>query len=245
VFYDDHTIALLDERVEDIEELLDIREVETRRRLIEDIEGLPCRSLGEVEGELDTLSFTTRECRCGLSEGDIAESDFREDIEDTLDTRECGEEATGIVDGHSEDFGDIFSLEFHIQCLRIVSRTITGLTLHIDIREEVHLDFFHPTSFTYFTASSLRIEGESPRSVSSLLCFMRSREYFTYEGEYSGICGDIRVWSLPYRCLIDDDRLVDIFESFDRSVLPDSDSTSVEVIHDLVRQDVDDKRRLP
>ena len=59
MLYHDDTIALLYKRIEDVEELLYIREVEPCRRLIEDVECLPCRSLGEVEGELDTLSFSS------------------------------------------------------------------------------------------------------------------------------------------------------------------------------------------
>lgn len=60
MFDDDDTISLLDKRIEDIEELLDIREVESCCRFIEDVEGLPCRTFGEIKGELDTLCFTTR-----------------------------------------------------------------------------------------------------------------------------------------------------------------------------------------
>lgn len=56
---DEDTIPLLDESVEDIEELLHIREMQSCRWFIEDIECLSCRSLGEVEGELDTLRFSS------------------------------------------------------------------------------------------------------------------------------------------------------------------------------------------
>lgn len=60
---DEHTISFFNKPVEDVEELLNIGEVESCSRLIEDIEGLPCRSLGEVEGKLDTLRLSTREGR--------------------------------------------------------------------------------------------------------------------------------------------------------------------------------------
>lgn len=53
------TISLFDEPVEDIEELLNIGEVEPCSWLIEDIESLPCRSLGEVKGEFDTLRLSS------------------------------------------------------------------------------------------------------------------------------------------------------------------------------------------
>ena len=157
-----------------------------------------------------------------------------EDVEDTKYPWKCLIEFTSFIDRHGQDFSNILSLEFHIQRFLVIPCSTTSFTLYIDIRKEVHLDLLHPTSFTNITSSSFRIEGESPWTISSFLRLMRSCEYFTDEGEYSCICSNIRMWGLPYRCLIDDDRFIDIFESFDCSVLPDSDSTSMEVIHDLI-----------
>lgn len=125
VFDDEYGVPLLHESVEDIEELLHIGEVETRCRLIEDIESTTCRSLGKVECELDTLRLSTRECRCRLSEGDIAETDIDEDIENPLDPRETDEERTRILDRHIEYFGDIFTLELYLEGLIVVSGPTT------------------------------------------------------------------------------------------------------------------------
>ena len=122
---DEYRVPFLYETIEDIEELLHIREVESRGWLIEDIEGLACRSLGEVERELDTLRLTTRECRCRLPESDIAETDIDEDIEHSLDPREADEEHTCIFDRHIEYFGDIFSLELYLKGLIVVSGPTT------------------------------------------------------------------------------------------------------------------------
>ena len=111
---DEYGVPLLHESIEDIEELLYIGEVETGCRLIEDIEGLSCRSLGEVECELDTLRLSARERGCRLSECDIAETDIDEDIENTLDPRKADKKYTRILDRHREYFGDIFSLELYL-----------------------------------------------------------------------------------------------------------------------------------
>lgn len=59
MFDDEDTIPLYHELIEDIEELLHIGEMETRRRLIENIEGLASRALREIIGELDTLRFSS------------------------------------------------------------------------------------------------------------------------------------------------------------------------------------------
>lgn len=59
MFDDEDAIPLFYQFIEDIEELLDIREVETCCRLIEDIECLPCRPFGEIKCELDTLRLSS------------------------------------------------------------------------------------------------------------------------------------------------------------------------------------------
>ena len=65
IMFDNYdTVPFLYKRIEDVEKFLNIREVETSCRLIEDIECLPCRSFGEIESELDTLCLSSRKCRC-------------------------------------------------------------------------------------------------------------------------------------------------------------------------------------
>jgi hypothetical protein len=169
VLDDEYRVPFLYESIKDIEELLYIGEVETSRRLIEDIERLSCRSLGEVKCELDTLRLSARECRCRLPESDISESHIDEDIQNSLDTGEADEKSTRILDRHIEDLRDIFSLELYLQCLTIVSAPTTRLTLDIDIGEEVHLDLFGSTPLTDLTASSLGVKRKSPRTKPSLL----------------------------------------------------------------------------
>ncbi len=238
---DEYRVPLLDQSIEDIEQLLHIGEVESSCRLIEDIESTTCRSLGEVECELDTLRLSTRERRCGLSEGDIAETNIDEDIENSLDPREADEEYTRILDCHSEHLRDIFSLELYLEGLIVVPRSTARLTLDIDIREEVHLDFLRSASLTDLTATTLGIERESPRPKSSLLSIERCCEYLTHMGEESRIGGDIGVWCFTNRGLIDDDRLVDMPHSLDPIMATNLATTRVEMIHQVVRQDVDDE----
>lgn len=59
MFDDEDAVSLFDKSVEDVEKLLDIGEVESSSWFIEYIESLSCRSLGEVEGELDTLRLSS------------------------------------------------------------------------------------------------------------------------------------------------------------------------------------------
>lgn len=66
-------------------------------------------------------------------------------------------------------------------------------------------------------------------------------EYLAYIGKYSRIGGDIRVGCFSDRGLVDDDSLIDIFESFDAAMLADGVCRSIEVILECDREDVDDE----
>ena len=54
---DDDRIALLDQLVEHFEQFSDVMEMQTRGRLVENIDGAACGAAGEFFGELDALGF--------------------------------------------------------------------------------------------------------------------------------------------------------------------------------------------
>lgn len=105
----------------------------------------------------------------------------------------------------------------------------------------MHLDFLRSTPLTDLATTSLGVERESPRTKSSLLSVERSCEYLTNMGEESCISGDIGVWCFTNRGLIDDNRLVDMTHSLDPIMATNLATTRVEVVHQVVRQDVDDE----
>ena len=63
VLDDDDGVSGVGEPVEHIEQALDIGEVEARGRLVEDVERLPGRDLGELGSELDPLRLAPGERR--------------------------------------------------------------------------------------------------------------------------------------------------------------------------------------
>ena len=71
---------------------------------------------------------------------------------------------------------------------------------------------------------------------------MRCSKDFPDIGKYARIGSNIRMWCFSDRRLIDDDRFIDMFEAFDRTMLTDSDRTPMEVFENLIRQYINDKR---
>src|SRR5437588_322278 len=59
----DHAVARVDESLEHVQQPLDIGEVQTRGRLVEDVERSPGRHLRQLGGELHTLSLAAGQRR--------------------------------------------------------------------------------------------------------------------------------------------------------------------------------------
>jgi hypothetical protein len=57
----DHRVAPVDEELNHFHQLVNIGEMESGCRLIENVEGLPCSLLAQLEGELDALRFAAGE----------------------------------------------------------------------------------------------------------------------------------------------------------------------------------------
>ena len=71
----DHRVAGVDQAVEHVEQPLDVGEVQAGGRLVEDVERVAGRDLGELGRELDPLRLAAGELRRRLAEADVVEPD--------------------------------------------------------------------------------------------------------------------------------------------------------------------------
>src|SRR5690606_1295362 len=123
-----------------VEEVADVLEVEARRRLIKDVDGLACAGAGELLRELDPLGLAAGERRGLLPEADVAEADGVERAELPRDPRYRFEELQRLRDRHREDFGDVLALVPDLERFGVVALPLARLALDVDVREEVHLE---------------------------------------------------------------------------------------------------------
>ena len=77
----EHRVAVVDQPVEHLEQLLDVGEVEAGRRLVEEVERLPGRAPRELGRQLDALRLAAGERRRRLAEVDVAEPDVEQRLE--------------------------------------------------------------------------------------------------------------------------------------------------------------------
>ncbi|CNL80296.1 Uncharacterised protein [Mycobacterium tuberculosis] len=74
MFDDDHRIALVDQAVDHVEQLAYVVEVQSRRRLVEDVDGAPGGALLQLRGQLDPLGLTAGQRGRGLAEPHVAQA---------------------------------------------------------------------------------------------------------------------------------------------------------------------------
>lgn len=178
-----------------------------------------------------------------MTDLDISEADIVQDFQHAPDARKSGKKIKRLLDGHSENVGDGFSLELYLQCFHIVTAPVTGFALDGDIGKEVHLDLLDSAPLTRFAASSFGIETESPDIVPAPLCLERAREHFANRGEYPRVRGNIGVWRPSDRGLVDNDGFVSLFRSLDGLYLSDGNGIShAEFIGEMVGEYIHNER---
>ena len=80
-----------------------------------------------------------------------------------------GEEMGGILHRHMQHIGDGFVLIAHFQRFAVVALAFAHLAFHIDIGQEMHLDFGDAIALTGFATPALDVEGKPPGFISA--CF--------------------------------------------------------------------------
>ena len=84
-----HGVALLDQRVQHLQQLAHVLEVQAGGGLVEDVERLAGRAPRQLLGELDPLRLAARERGRRLAELDVAEADLLQRLELVADRRDA------------------------------------------------------------------------------------------------------------------------------------------------------------
>ena len=74
VLDDEHGVATVHQAAQNLEQALDIREVQTGRRLIQNVQGASRAAPAQLAAELHTLGLTTRERSRSLAQADWEEA---------------------------------------------------------------------------------------------------------------------------------------------------------------------------
>ena len=216
---DDDRIAAVHEPLQDDEQLVDVRRMQSRRRLIEDVERLAGAALRQLGRELHALCLAARKCCRGLSETNVAKPHVADDFEFACDTRHILKEVHRLVDRHVEHLGDGLALVVHLERLAVVPCALADLAGNVDIGKELHLDLEDAVPTARFAASALHIEAEPPCLIPAHPRLAHLTEQVADRIEHARISRGIRARRAADRLLIDIDDLVDMLQSLDLLVL--------------------------
>src|SRR3954453_1400161 len=244
VLDDDDSVAWFGEPRQHTEQLANVLEVQTGRRLVEDVDGAPGRALLQLGRQLDPLRLTAGQRRRGLPEPDVAESHIDERRQVSRDRRNGREELRSLLDRHVENVGDRLALEVHLERLAVVARAVAHLARDIDVRQEVHLDLDRAVAGAGLATSALDVEREPAGEVTADLRLGRLGEQPPDVVEHSGVGRRVGARRAPDRRLVDTDDLVDVVEAFHRAVPARNEARAVELAGEHAVEDVVDERRL-
>ncbi len=78
---DDDRVSLIDQRVQNFQQAVDVFKMQAGRRLVENIQRLAGCAPGQFLGQLDSLGFAAGKGCCLLTEVNISETDFAQQLQ--------------------------------------------------------------------------------------------------------------------------------------------------------------------
>ena len=114
-----------------------------------------------------------------MAEADVAQADVYKRLQIAVNGRDRLEELGRLRDRHVQHFCDVLALVAHFKGFAVVACAAADLARHVNIGQEVHLDFDGAVTTTRLTAPALDVEGEAPRLVAAHLGLLRFRKQGT------------------------------------------------------------------
>ena len=129
--------------------------------------------------------------------------------------------------------------------LPVVPLAVARLALDPHVGQKVHLDALLPVPLAVVAAASRPIEAEPGRLVSADPRLRQAGEKLADRIEDARVSRRVRRGRVPQRLLVDDDHLVDLFESANLGVRTGRFGRTVQSLRDGPRQRVFDQRAFP
>jgi hypothetical protein len=191
VLDDDDGVALVDEAVEHLEELLDVGEVEARGRLVEQVDRAPGGTPRQLGRELDALGLAAGQRRRRLAEMDVAEADVIEGLQLAAHGGDGREDVERLGHGHLQDVGDRSAAIVDLERFAVVALALADLARHVDVRQELHLDLQDAVTLAVLAATALDVEAEPARAVAPDACLGHAGEQLADGTEQSRVRGRV------------------------------------------------------
>src|SRR5258708_13187612 len=193
----------------------DVFKMKAGSRFVEYIKGLAGILLAQLGTQLHALGFAAAEGYSRLSQRNITQTHFLQDLDLAVDVGDILEELYGFFDGHVQDVADGFTFVANFEGLPIIAFAIAFFAVDVYIGKKGHFYHPHAAGFTDITTATFDVEGKPACVVAPDLCFRYRGEEGANVGEESAIGGWITARGAADGRLVDLDDLVYIFQAFD------------------------------
>ena len=242
MFNDDHRVAVVAQAVQHSQQQVDVVEVQAGGRLVEYVQGTSGVALGEFERQFDALRFAARQRGRALAERDVTETDVEQRMQFACDNRHRAEKFRRLLDRHRQHLRDAFTFVLNFERLAVVALAAAHIAGHVDIGQEVHLDFEHAVALAGFAAPAFDVERKTSRAVAALARHRHAGKQLADRREKAGVGGGIGTRCAADRALIDVDDLVEMFEPIDGGVRGRFGGAAIEMARRRAVEGVVDQR---
>ena len=146
-----------------------------------------------------------------------------------------------LINDHVQHLGNILSFITHFQRLAIITRTMTHLARHIDVRQKMHLDFDNAIAFARFAASAFDVKTETPRLIAAHFCLLGLAKDLTDNVKNAGVGGRVRTRRSPDGRLVNIDDLIHQLQTFHRLVRSRTMFAAVQSLRQTLIQNIIDQ----
>ena len=127
----------------------------------------------------------------------------------------------------------------NLQGLAVVARAAADLALHIDIRQELHLDFDEALPFAVFAAAAADIEAEAAGFIAADLAFGQFGKEMADVVEHFGIGAGVAARRAADGTLVDVDDFVDFVDADDVVMVAGAGAAAVDKLRQTAVQRLD------
>ena len=164
------------------------------------------------------MRFAPGEGCARLAEPQITEADVEQRVQFVRNARHISEKPRRFINRHVQDISDIFSFISDLERLAVVAAAAADLALHVNIGQEMHLDFDQSAALAILAAAAFHVETKPAGVVTAHPRSRQLRKQFADRGKSSGVGDRVRARGAADRALIDYDRFVDLLDSAQRGV---------------------------
>ena len=220
---DQDCIPRVHQRLQDLNELVDVGHVEAGGGLVEDIDRPPCGAAAQLRCQLHPLGFAAGEGGGALPQLHVAKSHVHQGLHLVVKPGQVFKKRQRLVGGHLQHVGDGLSLVGHLQGLAVIALAVADLAGDVDVGQKVHLDLHQAVAAARLAPATLDVEGEPPGAVAPRLGLGGGGEEIPDVPEEAGVGGGVGAGRAADGALVDAYHLVQVLQALDAAALARAD----------------------